>query len=102
MPVALGTSAAVSAALRAYTDALNDMLVLYNKLRAAALTAQILTAGDPSFLSTLEDPDFGFGDVTLLFAMLQHLQSEYSTMTPEELEQNRAALSEPWNFDDPI
>lgn len=23
-------------------------------------------------------------------------------MTPEELERNRAALSEPWNFDDPI
>lgn len=98
-PIAAGTAAAISVALRAYTDALDDM-VLYNNLRAA-LTAQILNAVNPSFLSALEDPDFGFGDVTPL-AMLEHLRTEYGTMTPEELEQNRAALSEPWNFDDPI
>jgi hypothetical protein len=98
-PVAVGTAAAISIALRAYTEALNDV-ALYNNLRAA-LTAQILTAVNPSFLSALEDPDFGFGDVTP-FAMLEHLRDEYGTMTPEELEHNRAALSEPWNFDDPI
>lgn len=98
-PVAVGTAAAVSVALRAYTDALNDV-ALYNNLRSA-LTSQILTAVNPSFLSALEDPDFGFGDVTPL-AMLEHLRTEYGTMTPEELERNRAALSEPWNFDDPI
>ena len=36
--------------------------------------------------------------------MLDHrLNSEYGTMTlEEELKTNRAALSEPWNFDDPI
>ncbi|KAI2502230.1 hypothetical protein MHU86_12202 [Fragilaria crotonensis] len=34
--------------------------------------------------------------------MLEHLRTEYGTLTPEELEKNRAALSEPWNFDDPI
>lgn len=94
-PIAAGTAAAISVALRAYTDA------LYNNLRAAR-TAQILTAINPSFLSALlEDPDFGFGDVTP-FAMLEHLRDEYGTMTPEELESNRAALSEPWNFDDTI
>ncbi|KAI2496141.1 hypothetical protein MHU86_18372 [Fragilaria crotonensis] len=98
-PIAAGTAAAISVALRAYTDALDDV-ALYNNLRAA-LTAQILTAVNPSFLSALEDPDFGFGDITP-FAMLQHLRNEYGTMTPEELERNRAALSEPWNFDDPI
>lgn len=98
-PVAVGTSAAISVAIRAYTDALDDM-TLYTNLRAA-LTAQILTAVNPSFLSALEDPDFGFGDVTPL-AMLEHLRAEYGTMTPEELELNRAALSTPWNFDDPI
>jgi hypothetical protein len=60
-----------------------------------------LNAVNSSFLSALEDPDFGFGDVTPL-AMLLHLRNEYGTMTPEELERNRSALSEPWNFDDPI
>ena len=34
--------------------------------------------------------------------MLTHLRVEYGTLTPEELEKNRAALSEPWNFDNPI
>jgi hypothetical protein len=94
-PAAVGSAAAVSVALRAYTEALADV-TLYNNLRAA-LTSQILTAVNASFLSALEDPDFGFGDVTPL-AMLSHLRTEYGTMTPEELEHNRAALSEPWNF----
>jgi hypothetical protein len=98
-PDAVGTAAAIAVAIRAYTNALTDAS-LYNNLRAA-LTAQILTAINASFLSALEDPDFGFGDVTPL-AMLNHLRAEYGTMTPEELERNRSALSEPWNFDDPI
>lgn len=68
-PVAAGTAAAISVALRAYTDALDDV-ALYNNLRSA-LTAQILMAVNPSFLSALEDPDFGFGDVSPL-AMLEH------------------------------
>ena len=98
-PAAAGTAAVIAIALRAYTDALADV-TLYNSLRSA-LTAQILNAVNASFLSALEDPDFGFGDVTPL-AMLNHLRSEYGTMTPEELERNRSALSEPWNLDDPI
>jgi hypothetical protein len=98
-PVAVGTAAVVAVAIRAYNEQLADV-TLYNNLRAA-LTAQILTAVNASFLSALEDPDFGFGDVTP-FAMLEHLRNEYGTMTPEELERNRASLSEPWNLDDPI
>ena len=98
-PEAVGTSAAIAVAIRNYNDALADV-TLYNSL-SAALTSQILTAVNSSFLSALEDPDFGFGDVTPL-AMLTHLRTEYGTMSPEELERNRSALSEPWNFDDPI
>lgn len=52
-PVAAGTAAAISVVLRAYTDAL-DNSTFYNNLRAA-LTAQILTAIHPSFLSALEE-----------------------------------------------
>jgi hypothetical protein len=98
-PDAVGTSAAISVALRNYKQAIDDVS-LYNNL-SAALTSQILSAVNASFLSALEDPDFGFGDVTPL-AMITHLRSEYGTLTPEELETNRAALSEPWNLDDPI
>lgn len=93
------TAAQIAEAIRVYNQALADV-TLYNRL-SAALTAQIITAVNASFLSALEDPDFGFSDVTPR-AMLVHLRTEYGTMTPEELERNRAALSEPWNLDDPI
>ena len=98
-PGPVGTAAIIGVALRNYTEALADV-ALYNAL-SAALTAQILSTVNASFLSALEDPDFGFGDDTPR-AMLEHLRTEYGTLTPEELEKNRAALSEPWNFDDPI
>ena len=93
------TAAQLAEGIRAYNQALADVS-LYNRLRSA-LTAQILTAVNASFLRALADPDFGFADVTPL-RMLVHLQTKYGTMTPEELETNRAALSDPWNFDDPI
>ena len=98
-PEPIGTAAVIGVALHNYAEALADV-ALYNAL-SAALTAQILSAVNASFLSALEDPDFGFGDVTPC-AMLEHLCTEYGTLTPEELEKNRAALSEPWNFDNPI
>jgi hypothetical protein len=98
-PEPVGTAAVIGVALRNHAEALADLSV-YNNLKAA-LTAQILLAVNASFLSALEDPDFGFGDVSPR-TMLEHLRTEYGTLTPEELEKNRAALSEPWNFDDPI
>ena len=98
-PEPVGTAAIIGVALRNHAAALTD-LAIYNNLNAA-LTAQILLAVNASFLSALEDPDFGFGDVTPR-TMLEHLRTEYGTLTPEELETSRAALSEPWNFDDPI
>jgi hypothetical protein len=98
-PAPVGAAAVIGVALRNYAEALADV-ALYNNL-SAALTAQILSAVNASFLSALEDPDFGFGDVSPR-TMLEHLRTEYGTLTPEELETNRAALSEPWNFDDPI
>ena len=75
------TAAQIADALRAYNEAIADD-DKYTRL-SAALTAQILTAVNASFPSALEDPDFGFGDVTPL-AMLTHLHTEYGTMTPEE------------------
>ena len=99
LPPVNATAAQIAETLRVYNEAIADD-DKYTRL-SAALTAQILTAVNASFLSALEDPDFGFSDVTP-FAMLTHLHTEYGTMTPEELETNRAALSEAWNFDEPI
>ena len=72
-PLPVGTSAVIAVALRAYTDALADV-TLYNNL-SAALTSQILTAVNASFLSALEDPDYGFSDITPR-TMLTHLPDE--------------------------
>ena len=98
-PPPVGAAAAMAIALCLHTEVIDDA-TLYNNLRAA-LTAQILNAVNPSFLSALEDPIFGFSDFAPR-TMLEHLRGEYGTLTPEELENNRAALSVPWNFDDPI
>jgi hypothetical protein len=98
-PPPVGAAAAIAIALRIYTEAITDV-TLYNNL-SAALTAQILTAVNASFLNALEDPTFGFSDVTPC-TMLNHLRTEYGTLTPEELEANRSVLSKPWNFDTPI
>ena len=98
-PQPLGAAAAIAVALRIHTEAI-DAVTLYNNL-SAALTSQLLNAVNASFLSVLEDPILGFSDVTPR-AMLEHLRRKYGSLTPEELETNRAALSAPWNFDDPI
>jgi hypothetical protein len=99
-PLPVGAAAVIAVALRVYTDTIADV-TLYNNLNAA-LTAQILSAvKNASFLSALEDPDYGFSDVSPRY-MLIHLRDEYGTLTPEELEKNRASLLEPWNLDDPI
>jgi hypothetical protein len=78
-PLPVGTAAAIAVALRTYTDALSDV-TLYNAL-SVALTSQLLTAVNASFLSAFKDPDFGFRDVTP-HVMLTHLRSEYGTLTP--------------------
>ena len=98
-PPPIGAAAVIAVALRVYTDAVDDV-TLYTRL-SAELTAQILTVVNPSFLIALDDPVFGFSDVTPQ-TIFDHLSAEYGTLTPEELKTNRAAMSEPWNFDNPI
>ena len=82
-PLAVGAAATVAVALRVHTEAI-DNVTCYNNLRAA-LTSQLITAVNASFLSALEDPVFGFSDVSPRH-MLEHLITEYGTLTPEELE----------------
>jgi hypothetical protein len=72
-PPPVGAAAVIAVALCSHTDVLADVR-LFNNLRAA-YTAQILTAVNLSSFSALEDPDFGFSDVTPL-AMLDHLRHE--------------------------
>jgi hypothetical protein len=85
LPPPVGAAAAMAIATLLYTEAIADV-TLYNNL-STALTAQILTAVNASFPCALEDPTFGFSDVTPR-TMLNHLRTEYGTLTPEELETN--------------
>jgi hypothetical protein len=94
------TAAQIAEAIWAYNQTLMDVTRLYKRL-CSALTAQILTAVNATFLSALEDPDFDFGNVSPR-TMLTHLKTECRTMTPEELDRNRAALFGPWNLDEAI
>jgi hypothetical protein len=73
---------------------------LYNKI-SYALKQQLLLLVNSRFLCALEDPTFGFIAATPL-AMIQHLDSTYGTLTPEEQEVNRLELSKSWNPDSPI
>jgi hypothetical protein len=66
-----------------------------------ALKQQLILYVNDSFLCALEDPTFGFMGTTPL-AMLQHLDSTYSTITPEKLETNYLELFKPWNPESPI
>jgi hypothetical protein len=67
----------------------SDLLAftLCNK-RSNGLKQHMLLSVNSSFLCALEDPTFGFMTAVLL-AMMQHLDSTYSTFTHEELEVNK-------------
>jgi hypothetical protein len=71
-------------------------LELYSKIYNAS-KQQLLLSVNSSFVCAPEDPTFGF-----MAAMMQYLDSIYSTFTPEELEANRLELSKPWNPDSPV
>jgi len=63
--------------------------------------AQLLAAIDPTYTATLEDADFGYGDVDPR-DILVHLSTNYGTLKPEEYGSLRDSLRAPWNPDDPI
>jgi hypothetical protein len=96
----LATTAVQSKQVICQYDSVLVAFELYNRT-SNALKQQLLLSVNSSFLCSLEDPSFGFTATTPL-AMLQHLDSTYSTLTPEELEANCLELSKPWNLESPI
>jgi len=93
------TAAQIAENIRLYQQQLGD-IDLFSRV-TTALQSQILAAVDNTYLRALEDPDFGFADVTPR-QMLEHLRALYGVLTPEELERNRASLSVPWNPEAPL
>lgn len=73
---------------------------LYQRV-ATQLKAQLIAAVEGIYIAALSHIDFGFGEVTPI-QLLVHLKDTYGTLSPEDLEKNRAALSTPWNPDAPL
>jgi hypothetical protein len=62
---------------------------------------QLLAAIEPRFVEILEDDVLGFMHVMPL-KILNHLQTEYGTITRDDVELNRMSLEATWNPDGPI
>ena len=65
------------------------------------LKQQILAAVETPYLSDLEHHLTGYKTVSPL-QMITHLQTEYGTVTQDQIEENRAELLLPWSPDAPI
>jgi hypothetical protein len=93
------TTAQITETNRQYTAALVEHTRYLTVVED--LKKQILLAVPPLYLDALKDIAFGFADVSCA-QMLAHLQNEYGSIEPDDLEANRARLSADWNPDEPI
>ena len=92
------TAAQITEANRQYDASLGSFKL--HRTMQNALRKQILAAVDNKYLMTLEDPDLGY--IVSPQTMLAHLKDTYGSLTPNEIEANRATLSAAWNPDEPI
>ena len=90
------TSAQIMATNCAYDSEL-DVFCQYVQVNKA-IHQQIFIAVDSTYYNVLKDNTFGYAGVTII-ALLAHLQGNYKTLSPDDLELNRMQLSETWNPD---
>jgi len=84
---------------RQYAHDLSEFRIYTNT--AEALKKQILKAIPDTYITILEDDEFGYADVTST-DMLVHLNRSYGEITADDIENNRDTLSADWNVDTPI
>jgi hypothetical protein len=93
------SAAAITSANRAWDDRKTHFRE-YIQVRTD-ITQQILKAVDPVYFLALEDPLFGFADVTIV-EFIAHLLTTYGVLDAVTLETNRDRLKEQWNPDEPF
>ena len=71
------------------------------KATKTSLTQQLLAAVENDFLAILENPDFGYTDISP-GVMLSHLKEHYGTISSDDIETNRNKLFTPINVDKPL
>lgn len=94
-----GTAAAIAEAQRVYKQAVED--ADNHKEAVDILRNLILDAVDNSCFVPLRDNLFGYDEVHPR-DLLNHLITEYGTMTAAEIEKNRQKLTEEINIDEPL
>jgi hypothetical protein len=93
------TAAMIGAANRLWDEAKADFN-MYTTVKTD-LTQQILTAVDTVYFKVLEDPLFGFADVTV-DQFITHLKDTYGFLDADTLQSNRDKLKTQWNPDEPF
>ena len=73
---------------------------MYHKTQVA-LKSQLLAAVNDAFVNELNDPLWGYGQVSGL-QLLTHLHETYGRITPDQLDENAATLDREWNPEDPL
>ena len=89
----------IAKANRTYAATITELSIL-GQVRAD-LRRMVLDAVEKIYLVELEDDNFGFAEVSAL-DMLEHLEDRYTTISRDDLEENRESLKTAWNPDRPI
>jgi hypothetical protein len=66
-----------------------------------ALVRQIIAATPPTYIEALNDPDYGYANVTCL-EMLTHLKTTYGRITIAEKDANHQRMTAPWHPPAPL
>lgn len=94
-----GTAPQIAQENRIHKDALEQFRTY--TLVDANIKKLILEAVPPTYLEELSDTIMGFANVSSL-VILQHLRSNYGTVTPDDLRINLKNLTRQWNPDQPL
>jgi hypothetical protein len=77
-----------------------DVFRTYNNVDAA-LRSQLIAATPAPYLAAIRDADLGFGGLSCL-NILTHLHTAYAIITAQDLEDNLARMTAPWNPPTPL
>ena len=90
------SGATVSRVQEEFARATKDFTTFSNT--ASALKQQLLAAIDTTYICSLEDPLYGYTNVTVQ-QILEHLDATYGQLDQDQLNKNMATLEEPWEPD---
>lgn len=98
IPPAAGT-AQINRILTDYTTQMNQFIIQENTDKAALQL--LMDAIEPTYYQVLEDPDEGYADIRLR-DLVQHLNTTYGEVTPDDLTANEANLDKQWTPSQPL